>query len=474
MKGRIIGSRYEILNKVGSGGMADVYRARDNRTRGVVAIKIMHADLMSDSEFVRRFAREAQAQSMLDHPNIVRTLDYGQDDGMPYIVMEYVRGITLKEFIVKKAPLSQQVLTDIAMQILRALAHAHARGLVHRDIKPQNMLINREGMVKVVDFGLAKAASSATITLTGSNVLGSVHYFSPEQARGVASDERSDLYSLGIILYEMATGALPYDGDTPVTVALKHLQDAPLWPHALAPVAPALEDVILKAMMKEPEERYQSAEEMAGDLKAALEHPAAHFVDFPEDAIIAVDESEQQEAPEPPEESSVPPWRAVRMALGGIALILLFAALLALGWMLYRESSSTVRDLPNFAGMVQEEAQNAVRALNLRPETIQQADDNVSVGKVIAQSPEAGSDIKQDEVVRLYVSTGPATMEMPSLKGKNITEAERMLHEMGLAVGEINYTVTSKEKKDTVVDQLPRVGSTVEKGDKIDLWLARP
>lgn len=519
MEGRIVDGRYVILEKVGAGGMADVYRARDNETGEEVAVKQMHADLLNDPEFVRRFEREAAAQSMLNHQNIVRTLGHGQDGDVPYIVMEYVEGITLKDFIKNRAPIEQKMLTRIARQILAALGHAHAHGVVHRDIKPQNVLMGRGNILKVTDFGLAKAASSATITMTGSNVLGSVHYFSPEQARGIASDARSDLYSLGIVLYEMATGVLPYQGDTPVTVALKHLQEVPYWPHLYADVPPALEGVILKAILKDPDQRYQSAAEMARDLALALENPQSQVVQFPENLYIAMDADEGEGlSPVPPREEPpqggyapqngngaqtppVPPRenppqqryaaprsrenpqpqqtqtgkkkkRDVRLIAIGVTIAVCLVMAVVLIVALVGKNRLT---MPNLDGYTQSQVENALAEYEIAPQITYQYDDNVQSGRVISQDPAASAPIERKKTaVTVVISLGSEEVEMPALTGFSYERALELIEQYDLRISSVDYRVDSSKAKDTVVQQTPEAGQTIRRGEGVKLWLSRP
>lgn len=270
MEGRKLGGRYEILYRVGGGGMAVVYKAKDILLNRYVAIKVLNESLSNDSEFIRRFSREAQAAASLSHPNVVNVYDVGREGHIHYIVMEYVEGPTLKEYIQENGPLPPEEAVHIASQICDALAHAHENQIIHRDIKPHNILLGYNGRVKVTDFGIARAATSSTITQTGS-VMGSVHYFSPEQARGGVIGEKSDLYSLGIVMYEMVTGELPFDGDSAIGIALKHLQEHAVEPRELRPDLPdSVNRVIMKALEKDPEKRFSSAREMMQELQYIL------------------------------------------------------------------------------------------------------------------------------------------------------------------------------------------------------------
>ena len=270
MVGRILGGRYEIIAKLGSGGMSHVYQARDTILNRKVAVKVLRSDLAEDKDFVRRFQVEAQAVASLSHPNIVSIYDVGQENGLPYLVMEYVEGLTLREIIQKEGPLSPAETVNLGVQVCAALAHAHEKGIIHRDIKSHNILVTPGGRVKVTDFGLARVMStpSATMTLSGT-VMGSVHYLSPEQAQGGETGPKSDLYSLGVVLYETVSGRLPFQGDNPVTIALKHLQGPPpaLRKENLA-IPRGLERIIFKALAKDPAQRFQSAREM----QQALSH----------------------------------------------------------------------------------------------------------------------------------------------------------------------------------------------------------
>ena len=273
MIGRVFAQRYRLEEFIGKGGMALVFRATDLRTGHDVAVKILRPEFNNDKEFLERFEREALAASKMSHHNIVNLLDVGQEEGYRYLVMEYMRGRTLKEVIAEKGRLPERVAAQITIRILSALQHAHNNGIIHRDIKPQNILVNSEGLIKVADFGIARVAGSSTLS-KGDNVMGSVHYFSPEQARGEDVTFASDIYSVGVVLYEMLTGQVPFDGDTPVSVAMQHISAQPKPPSLLADgISPAMEQVVLTAMSKEPRNRYRDAADMARAVRAALDHP---------------------------------------------------------------------------------------------------------------------------------------------------------------------------------------------------------
>ena len=275
MEGQILGNRYKLLERIGGGGMAVVYKAKCLLLNRFVAVKILRSEFTDDEEFVKRFRVEAQAAASLNHPNIVSIYDVGKQDDVQYIVMELIDGITLKEYISQKGALPWKEAIGIAIQICSALDHAHRNFIVHRDIKPHNIMITKDGMAKVTDFGIARAVTSATITMVGSTI-GSVHYFSPEQARGGFIDEKSDIYSLGITIYEMVTGRVPFDGESPVAIALKHIQEKPDKPIDVNPSIPkGVNDLIVKAMKKDQNLRYQTASEMLADLQRVLGEPNA-------------------------------------------------------------------------------------------------------------------------------------------------------------------------------------------------------
>ena len=274
--GSFLSGRYEILSKVGAGGMSDVYKAKDHILSRFVAIKVLKQEFSEDSSFVTKFRAEAQSAAGLEHPNIVNIYDVGSENGLYYIVMEYVEGITLKTYIEKKGQLSFKESASIAIQVARGIEAAHNKNIIHRDIKPQNIIISTDGKVKVTDFGIAKATSSNTIS---SDVMGSVHYASPEQARNGFVDGRSDIYSLGIVMFEMVTGRVPFDGDTTVAVALQHLQEEIARPSIYAPDLPiSFEKIILKCTQKTPDRRYQTIEELLTDIRRSLAHPDEDFV----------------------------------------------------------------------------------------------------------------------------------------------------------------------------------------------------
>ena len=301
LEGRLLGNRYEILERIGNGGMATVYKAKCHVLNRYVAVKILKDEFTTDEEFVKRFNTEAQSVASLTHPNIVSVYDVGHEGDLYYIVMELIQGKTLKDIIISDGALNWKWSINIAIQIASALETAHRNNIIHRDIKPHNIIITEDGIAKVTDFGIAKSVSNSTITAFGTT-LGSVHYFSPEHARGGFTDAKSDLYSLGVVLYEMVTGKVPFDADTPVSVALKHMQETPKDPINLNPAIPlAVNKIVMKAMKKDPNLRYQNATEMLKDLTLALKNPDGEFVkvgtedDFPTQVIPTLENKNIEE-----------------------------------------------------------------------------------------------------------------------------------------------------------------------------------
>ena len=296
LEGRLLGNRYELLGKIGNGGMATVYKAKCHVLNRFVAVKILKDEFTTDEEFIKRFNTEAQAVASLTHPNIVSVYDVGHEGDLYYIVMELIQGKTLKEIILAEGALSWKWSVNVAIQIASALETAHKNNIIHRDIKPHNIIITEDGIAKVTDFGIAKSVSNSTITAFGTT-LGSVHYFSPEHARGGFTDAKSDLYSLGVVLFEMLTGKVPFDADTPVSVALKHMQEEPVEPISINPgILVAINKIVMKAMKKDPTFRYQNATEMLKDLTLALKNPDGNFVtsntiqnDFPTQVIPTIE-----------------------------------------------------------------------------------------------------------------------------------------------------------------------------------------
>ena len=400
LEGKLLGGRYEIIEKIGNGGMATVYKATDKVLKRYVAVKILRDEFTTDEEFIKRFEVEAQSAARLTHSNIVSIFDVGVDENLYYIVMELIQGKTLKEIIIEeKGPLPWKWSVNVAMQIASALEMAHKNNIVHRDIKPHNIIITEDGVAKVTDFGIAKAVSNSTITAFGTTI-GSVHYFSPEHARGGYTDAKSDLYSLGVVMYEMVTGRVPFDADTPVSVALKHMQEDPVEPIELNPNIPtALNKIIMKTLKKDTSLRYQSATEMLQDLKKALKNPEGDFVEELEydptaktqkiDTNMYGDIKDKKQnrvgKKEGKFKSFIKRHKALSIIIG---LILLFALSLGGTLAVLNITNPPEVEMPNVVGMSKEEAQQEIENAKLKFE-VEKEEYNAEVpeGYVISQNP---------------------------------------------------------------------------------------
>lgn len=479
MINRTLDHRYTILERIGGGGMADVYRAHDKLLDRSVAVKVLRAQFTDDEEFVSRFRREAQAAARLSHPNIVNIYDVGRDEEAYYIVMEYISGETLKERIQREGPLPVEAAVRIALEIAEALEHAHQNNIVHCDIKSHNILTTRSGRVKVTDFGIARAVTSATMTQTGT-IIGSVHYFSPEQAKGGAVGAKSDIYSLGVVLYEMLTGVLPFSGETPISIALKHLQEEPRPPRELnSEIPPLVEAIVLKAMAKNPEQRFFDVGEMIADLRLAQNYLRDDHTrrlskeDFPTQVLPRVTTPEEEDNPAAPEEedqSKIRKNKAWLWALLGL-LILGFAtgAFLAFG-KFWSTSEVTV---PNVVGKQVDTARNIIVSEHLRVSVSDAFSDKVPMGYVISQSPEAGSTVKEQRTINLIVSKGAEITVVPDVRGLKRRDAELQIKNSGLALGRVDEQFSPDVPADTVISQNPRPPAQINKGTAIDLVISK-
>ena len=453
MIGRVISGRYVVQAIVGTGGMAVVYRAFDKKKNRIVAIKVLRPEYESDEEFVRRFSREAEAASKVSHENIVNLLDVGTDGDMRYIVMEYVDGQTLKELIRQRGAIHPDTAIRMTIRILAAVDHAHRNGIVHRDIKPQNILVDNQGRVKVADFGIARLKASQTTRIddgNGASALGSVHYFSPEQARGEVADEKSDLYSVGVVMYEMLTGKVPFDGENSVSVALKHVNEAPQsMRERQEGISRALDEVVMRALCKDPAKRYQTAAEMAADLRKCISHPQGGFVKYPRDPEEV--EREKEERRRRRERDRRRLRRLVTFAIvAGVALIITAGI-----W--YFSQTMNTYIMPDVVGQEQRLAEDAVEQLNGTVELDYSYSEEYEQGIVIGQSRRAGARVKYAAPVALTVSRGTQWYYLEDFTGQKAESAREALSAQGVEHVEIEY-IQSDAPVGTVVSMLPDPG----------------
>nr|PZN11620.1 MAG: Stk1 family PASTA domain-containing Ser/Thr kinase [Caldicoprobacter oshimai] len=476
--GRILGGRYELEEKIGSGGMAIVYKAKCHLLKRHVAVKVLRPELVEDEEFVARFKRESQAAASLSHPNIVNIYDVGEENGIYYIVMEYIKGKTLKEYIREKGKLDWEEAVRIAIQICSALKHAHKNGIIHRDIKPQNILVSEDGTIKVTDFGIARAATSATVTMAGANVMGSVHYFSPEQARGGHVDAKSDLYSLGIVLYEMVTGTVPFEGDTAVSVALKHIQEKVKPPGELNPDIPkSLQDVIEKAIEKDQSKRYQTAGEMIKDLQRVLKEPNGSFVvrgsdnsDMPTQVFRPINvDREQLEGSA--EKKKRPIW--LKLLFITLPLLVILALFFYIGSQIYKNHFVVEEvEVPKVVGLNEQDAKRILQEHNLTMKVVERRNSSQEEGIILYQEPAEGIKVKPHSTVNVVVSLGPRTIKVPNVIGFSQRDAEIALENAGLKVGPPEY-VESDMPADTVVRQSIEPNTEVVENTEIVLVISK-
>lgn len=482
---RVFGHRYELLELIGGGGMADVYKAHDKLLDRLVAVKILHAQFSNDAEFIEKFHREAQGAAKLSHPNIVNIYDVGEEEGSHYIVMEYVAGDTLKNKIQQQGHLSVDESLRIARQIAEALEHAHKNNLVHCDIKPHNILMMPDGRVKVADFGIARAVTASTMTYSG-NVIGSVHYFSPEQAKGTMITPKSDVYSLGIVLYEMLTGALPFTGETSVGIALKHLQEEAVPVCQLdASIPPLVEAVVAKLMAKDPMMRPDSAEVVReiAQAQTMLQYPGgarnAGVQDpYATQVLPRVTPTENAYTPrhrgmEPEEEEDehTSVFKSKKFIFG--LVLILVMGFFAGAFMSYGKFWSNAEvAVPNVVGQTMAVAKQNLEDKKLRVNVAETYDATVPAGQVVSQTPEAGTKVKEERLVTIYVSRGGEEVEMPDLKGLSRSDAEAKLKKLGLKVGTVAEKYSS-EDEGTVLSQDPRAGSKISKGQSVDLVVSK-
>ncbi|MBR3333950.1 MAG: Stk1 family PASTA domain-containing Ser/Thr kinase [Clostridia bacterium] len=477
MKEKILANRYRLTEQIGMGGMAIVYRAVDLRTGHNVAVKVLRPEYNEDSEFISRFQREAEAASKMTHHNIVNLLDVGMDGENRYLVMEYVQGKTLKTVIQERGKLSPALAGQIAIRILSALEHAHRNGIVHRDIKPQNILVHADGHIKVADFGIARIANSSTLT-KGDNVMGSVHYFSPEQAKGEGANATSDLYSTGVVLYEMLTGKVPYDGDNPVAVAMQHLHATPVPIQNLAPdVPPALVRVCMKAMEKNPAMRYQTARDMAADIRAALENRPERAV-YPEKEL-EVQQPKPQMVKDETGRTQIADtgrnkikntkrnrtWTIVLTSVLGLLLV----AVLFFGIRAIFDRVVTTATVPSVTGLDVNDAKAILDREGLKYKELYVDSDDVKVNVVMYQNPEVETVVRKEDTVLISVSSGPAQLSMPDVVGTNIEDAKTLLQSYGFTQMTLYPVLNGDWPIGTVVSQSPAANDKADKETPVSI-----
>ena len=527
--GTMIGNRYEVVEKVGTGGMADVYRAMDHRLNRYVAVKILKNEYSEDTKFVTKFRQEAQAVACLSHPNVVAVYDVGEEQGMHFIVMEFVEGITLKSYIEKKGKLSVREAVGIGIQIASGLEAAHNSHIIHRDIKPQNILISRDGTAKVTDFGIAKAASSNTIT---ASAMGSVHYISPEQARGGFSDEKSDVYSLGVTMYEMLSGTLPFTGESAVAVALAHIQEEAVPLTAMdATIPKGISDIVAKCMQKKADFRYPTSADLIADLKMFLQDPEGEYgvvkplyentdtifikpTDVNRikaasqtttgDSGMTAAEPEDKKAGE--EDSGEVDPKLEKALIGGsivvaiiIGIVIIYVIGKVFGFWGGASGSTEATPTPevtssaasatatpeasdsaqkvtveNVAGMTTEEAKTALSQKGLSNVKVsEQQSDTVSVGKVISTDPEAGTEVEKDAEITLIVSSGTSTVQVPSVASMTVSKAKSTLAAEGFNAVEGSKVYSDTVKAGLVAYSNPKGGAQASKGATITLYISK-
>jgi serine/threonine-protein kinase len=472
-----LGGRYELGEVIGRGGMAEVHRGRDLRLGRLVAIKSLRVDLVTDPTFQARFRREAQSSAALNHPNIVAVYDTGESEingvSVPYIVMEYVEGKTLREMLREEPSISVDVALEVTSEVLTALDYSHRAGIVHRDIKPGNVMITENGQVKVMDFGIARAMGEAGQTMTQTSmVVGTAQYLSPEQARGETADARSDLYATGCVLYELLTGRPPFVGDSLVSVAMAHVKEPPVPPSALNPAVSAEVDaIVLTALAKDRLQRYQSAAEMRADIaRFRAGHPVAATV-APATAVIAADPSSTALVPGLAEVEPEPPRRSGRGWLIGLAVLVVLGLAGLAGWALFRPGAEQVR-VPSVVGGTVEQAQQALAERDLvLGDTTERADAEAPAGTILEQDPAAETLVDPQTTVDVVVSAGPETTLVPQIVGIELAEARPLVVSAQLVLGTV--TPQPSERPEGVVLSVdPPEGSEVAVGSTVNVTVS--
>ena len=462
----LLDDRYRLHERIGGGGMAEVYLAEDVLLTRQVAVKILRSQFTSDDDFVTRFRQEARAAARLSHPNIVRIFDVGCDADTHYIVMEYVAGETLKDLIKREGKLPPLVAAEFAAQVAAALKHAHDNKIVHCDIKPHNILVSRDGIVKVTDFGIARAVSSQTSTQVA-GILGSVHYLSPEQARGFGVEAKSDIYSLGVVLYEMLSGSTPFDGPTAISIAMKHLQEEPRSLSELAPQTPdALVELVKKAMAKKPSDRFETAQLMLYDVEQIIRQLKGEE-NIPLDAPKVRKTEKNNRTGIMDRLRSLPKWT---WGVGALLLLSFFIGQFIADGGFFGGKEVLVQDV---VGKPAETARSILTNDNLRVQIVESFDERVAAGYVISQQPKSGQVVKERRMIQIVVSKGADATSIPDLKGLLRREAEARIRSAGLKVGIIGEEYSAESPIDTIISQNPRPPGQVAKGVLIDIIISK-
>ncbi|MDO4593938.1 MAG: Stk1 family PASTA domain-containing Ser/Thr kinase, partial [Tissierellia bacterium] len=480
MENLLLGNRYRILKKVGTGGMAKVYKANDELLKRIVAVKVLKEQYVEDNEFLRKFNNEAQSAAKLSHINIVNVFDIGEDfiDGKKiyYIVMEYIEGETLKDFIDKNKVLSNEDIEDFSIQIAQALKCAHSSNIIHRDIKPQNILIDKFSLLKVTDFGIARVSSNATITYTNS-ILGTVHYISPEQAKGKFVDEKSDLYSLGVVMYEMATGKVPFDSDNSVGIAIMHIQDEPVEPKEINPrLSDKLNNIIMKLLSKNPADRFLSATSLVDALESPYveENIGTETIKMKkiDDAQIKNNNNEKavyiQEKTKKEDNQDQKPKKKNKF-IPTIIILIFLLSVISVAYMFLKDSTDTKVTIPTVIDMSEESALKLLEDEGLKPviKGYENSED-IQKGNVISQDPKAKQKVDKGSEVQLVISEG-SEVEVPDLTNMTIDQAEDALDEVGLKLGKRSSEYSDDYEKDIIFDQSPKAGEVVDSNENIDI-----
>ena len=483
MEAKILGSRYELLERIGMGGMAVVYKATDKMLGRNVAIKILREEFKENEEFIRRFKVESQAAASLSHQNVVQIYDVGEEDGLHYIVMELLEGVTLKNYINSKGGLlPRREAMNFAMQICRALEHAHSKHVVHRDIKPQNIVLTDSGKIKVADFGIARAANNTTTVNSGQYAVGSAHYLSPEQARGGYTDHRSDIYSFGVVMYELFTGKLPFDAEESISVVMQHINQEPTLPSLVNPdITPGIEAIIMRAMCKEQRLRYASATEILEDLVTVYQDPSVSV-----SSLNAYDGEATAHTEKKMPRNAGRNHRNARnkkknthknLLIAAISLFSVFILSIILVIYVFFGETGKEYAIPDFIGMTFEEAaieaeRNSNKDVTFTVSIAEEVFSEEEKGKIIDQNPDGGFKIKTKREIKLTVSRGPVLIKLADYTGKDCAEIQKMLEEKGLSVV-IEQEDSNTYEEGKIIKHLPSKDTQMGEGDEITLFVSK-